>query len=415
MKKKKYLIYYLIFGLILTILGILIINKAFIFYSYLIYIILVAFTIIIFIDLFKVFLKKAKFKQVLPNIIINIALIIIFSYFKYSFMVIFYGLYLLLSAIIKFVNYYLLKLDNDSKSYRELLLGIIFFIISILLLNKPKTHLKVLLIIMGIYILIIGLIYLWTYFINILPVKYKNNIKIILPTYIDCLIPLAVLKNINDEINNNPTHFTYQNKKEKEKPDLEIFIHVTSNGANSFGHCDFMFNNIVYSYGNYDEKSFMIKNTSLIGDGILFTTTKEKYLPFCIDYSHKTIISFGIKLTKKEKQMITQELSTMQNNLITWKPTDLRKNTYPSLLIKKANAKIYKFKKGSFRHYFIVGNNCVSFVNRILGNVVLKLNGILTPGTYYNYLNDNYKLAASKVISKTIYNSISKNNMLLYK
>ena len=35
---------------------------------------------------------------------------------------------------------------------------------------------------------------------------------------------------------------------------------------------------------------------------------------------------------------------------------------------------------------------------------VLKIVGIITPGTYYQYLDENYKKKNSVVISKIIYN-----------
>ena len=54
-----------------------------------------------------------------------------------------------------------------------------------------------------------------------------------------------------------------------------------------------------------------------------------------------------------------------------------------------------------------MGVNCTYFVDQILMNSIsstLKLVGVISPGTYYNYLNENYNKKNSIVVSKKIYN-----------
>ena len=41
------------------------------------------------------------------------------------------------------------------------------------------------------------------------------------------------------------------------------------------------------------------------------------------------------------------------------------------------------------------------------GTDILKINGIITPGTYYEYLNREFQKKNSMVISKNIYNAQS--------
>ena len=48
------------------------------------------------------------------------------------------------------------------------------------------------------------------------------------------------------------------------------------------------------------------------------------------------------------------------------------------------------------RHYNqLLNNNIVS---------ILKIAGIITPGTYYNFLEENYKRKNSNIVFKKIYN-----------
>ena len=65
--------------------------------------------------------------------------------------------------------------------------------------------------------------------------------------------------------------------------------------------------------------------------------------------------------------------------------------------------------------YFVLGTNCGTLVDKILrssGIDVLNPNGIITPGTYYDFLEREYMKKGSRVVSKKIYN---KNNIKNFK
>ena len=73
----------------------------------------------------------------------------------------------------------------------------------------------------------------------------------------------------------------------------------------------------------------------------------------------------------------------------------------------------YKFKSGKNKVFFILKNNCVSLANKIIGptlNKHTKMYGILTPGTYYDYLEREYMKKSSIVITKKIYNKYNIDN-----
>ena len=53
----------------------------------------------------------------------------------------------------------------------------------------------------------------------------------------------------------------------------------------------------------------------------------------------------------------------------------------------------YKYTK-DYRKYFILGSNCVKFVDQVLGafsSDILNLRGFVTSGTYLDYLQREYK------------------------
>jgi len=79
---------------------------------------------------------------------------------------------------------------------------------------------------------------------------------------------------------------------------------------------------------------------------------------------------------------------------------------YASRLYKATKAKFYKFKNSKYKTYFVLGINCTYFADMLLRNSVfeiLKLVGIISPGTYFEYLEENYRKKNSKVISKRVY------------
>ena len=88
---------------------------------------------------------------------------------------------------------------------------------------------------------------------------------------------------------------------------------------------------------------------------------------------------------------------------------------YASNLYKSTNVKFYKFNSGKFKKYFALGNNCSKLADYIIGKSgidLLKMYGVITPGTYYEYLNREYKKKDSMVISREIYNAknVKSNN-----
>ena len=64
-------------------------------------------------------------------------------------------------------------------------------------------------------------------------------------------------------------------------------------------------------------------------------------------------------------------------------------------------------KSGKYKVFFVLKNNCGSFVKNILkivGTDVLKIYGVITPGTFYDFLEREYVKKNSIVVKKKIYN-----------
>jgi len=319
------------------------------------------------------------------------------------------GIYIVMNGIIKSILTYTLFIANEKGKISNIIISLIYYAIGISLMLSPLIHLKAVLIIFGIYTLALSISNLIDFYTDTINKDVKRRIHICLPTFIDALIPYNYLKKINniDE--------TFSINKKNQKPDIEILIHVSEKKNGKMGHVDFIYNDIVYSYGNYDHDSYKLFET--IGDGVLIKSSKKEYIDFCIKDSNKTLFAYGIKLNNKQKEALEEKINQLKENTYSWKPTT-NKNYYAERLSKKTKNKtsFYKFKKGKFKKYFLLNTNCAYFADKILnvtGTDILKINGLITPGTYQEYLNKELNKKNGIVISCNIYNNKSYKNLSL--
>lgn len=324
-----------------------------------------------------------------------------------------FSIYLILLGLIQFIMCYL-SIKNKTNLYlKKLLLGLIYFGIAIPVLLAPVKKIETFLICLSIYMILLGISYIYTAIKDIIPIKTKDNIKrrikITPPKIIEAIIPYSVMQEINKSLEIKNT-YNYSYLKKNKEPDINILIHTSNRGFNRMGHIDIYFNGFVISYGNYDEGSRFFGE--FFGDGVIFTTNKKnEYINFCIDNSKKTIFDFGLVLTENQKQQVEEKINKLLSNTTPWNHKEDKKynngNSYVGKLYKKTKAKFYKPIKGKYKTYFVVGNNCCFLADDIVGSFgmdILSINGIITPGTYYDYLNRLFNQKNSNVISKEIYN-----------
>jgi len=361
------------------------------------------------------------------NILISISTFSMGIFFfsrPYTFLSLFpiiFGFYMLLNGIIKLLAYIIYKEEKLKGYHPTLLSSIIDFIFSYIMIINPGHNIKKLTIILGLYLILFGLTYLYDLIKDLYPKLFKTKkrkIRITLPIIVSALIPYSVYTKINNILEKYITPVHINKKNTSGNVDLEIFIHVKNSFSGRMGHADLYFENTVYSYGCYDESSKKLFET--IGDGTLIKVkNRNKYLNFCTGKSKKIIFSFGISLTDNQKARIKKELEQLETHAYRWKcnqEIDISKNydDYASTLYRDTKAKYYKFSKGKWKKYFLFTTNCVKLVDKVLGATgsdVLNVNGVITPGAYYNYLNKEFKRKNSNVITKTIYTNKTKEKV----
>jgi len=371
-------------------------------------------------QLITFFLKKEKqnlhnitFSSCLFHLIICLILSVI-PKFVLGIVPFIFAIYLIIIGITQFIMFYLSIKNKTHLNLKSLFLGLIYFGISIPILFSPVRKIETFIICLSLYMILLGLSYIYSAIIDIIPIKTKNKIKrrirITLPKIVEAIIPYSVMQEINKSLEiKNVYNYTYI--KKEQNPDINILIHTSNRGFNRMGHIDICFDGLVISYGNYDEGSRFCG--TMFGDGVIFTTTKKaEYINFCIDNSKKTLFDFGIILNNKQKERVKEKINKLLSNTYSWDYKQDKKydngNSYAAKLYKKTKAKFYKPRKGKYKTYFVLGTNCSFLADDIIGSSgmdILSINGIITPGTYYDYLNRLFNQKNNNVISKEIYNN----------
>lgn len=239
-----------------------------------------------------------------------------------------------------------------------------------------------------------------------------RNIRMPLPLLVTALMPYQVLRKLNLLMSQGKNPFEdRQLNPVKAKPvnkdavDIEVFIHTGRTGFDIIGHTDLAYKGMVYSYGNHDADSRQLKDT--VGPGVMFVCPRDEYIDYLLERK-VTMFAFGMQLGADEEQEFEHSLAELWPDLVPFEITsDNQKNSYIGRLVASTSAKLYKFKEGQFKTYFVLGTNCVLFADYLLwksGIDILAFAGIMTPGTYFDYFNREYLKANSKVVSRQILN-----------
>ena len=367
--------------------------------------------------LLLVFTRKSFIRNIF-ECVINALMGIIFylnpSYLR-SIFGIALGLYLLLLAFISILSAYFYKRNSSPGTARNIFVAIMQIVIAILSILNPSVILLRLRIIVGIYLLIFAVTSFIDFLIQIIPQSTKSRVRrrmrVTLPNIFSAFIPVGIYKELKKSnlLGKNIVEGDVDNV------DIEVFIHASEVFPGQMGHLDFCIGGRVLSYGNYDESSYYL--WGLAGDGVLEVIDKEAYLQFCISYSKKIIISFGLKLDEEQKKRVESKVLEIMEDTELWEPEAARKKShslrsskemsdYASELYKATNAKFYKFTSSIYKTYFTFNRNCVKLGDEVLG--VLGIDelasfGLITPGKYYSYFDREFRKNNSFVKVRRIY------------
>lgn len=409
-------------GTLLIVLGIFILNTGIFTLQAILYIFGIGFVVAGVSQMLRMLLKKFKGEKqairistAIINIVVGVILLV-FPGLQISLIGVICGIYAIALGLARIINYIIFRKNKVSGRIRDLFLGIIYSGMGIFLLFSPYLHVNVVLNIIAVYFICYGVMFYKDAITEVVPTNKKNNLKrkirITMPVFIEFILPKFILDDVNKfltpsdekEIDAVPD---FEQVKTDEEPDIEVFVHTSHKGFGMVGHVDLCYQGQVISFGNYDTSSQRL--FELVGDGVIFFADREKYIPFVIKDSEKTLFSFGLKLDENQKGEVDKKIEEIKSNLYKWVPPFYvgRNDYYSARLSYHVPTEFYKFKEGKFKTFYVLGTNCVLLADQIIGSAgidIMKMNGIITPGTYYEYLNREFASKNMLVISKHIYN-----------
>lgn len=362
-------------------------------------------------------------KRLIGTLISGIGDIIlaIFIYYKGMFIAIsitrLIGMYAFLNFIARIIAAIILYKNKTKGWISGFINSFVSLIFGIILVFNPKEYMKIVPLIAGIYLILYGLTLFADFvkeisYADLIKDNLKRRIRITLPIIYSAFIPQRILEKINTLIEANPKETIFVDSKSNAEGQLEIFIHLAEDVANGFGHVDICFENKIYSYGTYDSSSDRFFR--LISDGVLFEVEREEYIKFSTVDSQRYLIGFELLLSDTQCDAVRKKILDIKGNCIEWKcRAEINQNEkyddYSSELYLASGAKFYKFKSGYFKTYYTLTANCVKLADTIVGSAGLDIigaNGIITPGTYFNYLNNLFARKNTIVIKRNIYTKI---------
>ncbi|MCR8968388.1 hypothetical protein [Facklamia sp. 7083-14-GEN3] len=329
------------------------------------------------------------------------------------------GSYQLLVALLNFFSYYLMLKDGAIERYQRLafaLVNFIFAIDGILTTNQGYPALLRL----GIYLTFIGISYLndggFTLFDSRKEQIWRRSLRLPLPVIFSALFPQKLISSIDEIIVGNvqdvdtdyrDSLYTFnQSFPEQGENLITIQIPVGKSTFDKVGHMNIAYKNTVYFYGNHDDDTRNLWDSS--GEGVLALIDRSEYLTFSLK-NHLTIAEYDIAITSQQAQKLEEKLTQIKEQTVNWVPQSKAVlNSFVGKLMRQTeHTKFYKFKEGQFQTYFVFWTNCVLFSDNMLEAMGLNLSplvGIQTPGTYYDFLEREYQQEKSIVLERRIYN-----------
>lgn len=370
--------------------------------------------------IFMAFLRK---QQRIP-LMINAALSIILAVVVVGFNEIItdsfgigFGLWALLTSIVQLAYVWQLRLTGTKGSLNYLMRAFVSLVFALSLLIRPLARMINAQTVAGIYVLWQGVSAFTEYLKALFKWDMANSrflmrVRIQPPVMLTSFLPVWLLDKFNRMLEHNNTDHIYEKPAVGEpaadisKNNLTILFHLGHNVALGYGHVDFALGNQVYSYGCYDDASSRFFN--LYSDGTFMVTKLRPYLDYCRRWQKKTLVGFTMQLTVEQEKRVRKSIEATLAECQPWQPT--QRNSPAVGQSAHASSKIpikyYKVTSGPFKIYSALKTNCVAMAEILVGQTgvkVLPSHGIITPGSYYAFLDRQLKDPDSPVIRKTVY------------
>ncbi|MBQ9210134.1 MAG: DUF308 domain-containing protein [Clostridia bacterium] len=320
-----------------------------------------------------------------------------------------FAVWILINAFARFLYFVQLVQTNSFGKIWTMGQALLYTVFALFILMNPAGGAASLTRVLGAYSLIRGFFLLvdagreWLG-VDIRGKRVRQRLRYKPSILLTALLPMRLLKELDDP--DEETEIEKWTRREtilpNVKPDLEIFLHVGKKVAMGMGHVDIALGDTVYTYGCYDAKSNRL--FGILSDGVFVKAKRDEYIQFCLKYAKKCLIGYGVVLTEEQKRAIQEKIASFLLESIPWIPTDSAPEQ--KQLQKDADGEFYKIGKGPYKTYNLLTTNCVAVANMLSGSGGVDLmnpQGIITPGTYCEFLDRQFMRKKSIVISRTVY------------
>ncbi len=329
-----------------------------------------------------------------------------------------FGLWALLTGGVQLAFATQLRSTGSRGFTHFLVRALISLLFGLALIINPISRLVDVKLIAGVYMLLFSL----SAFIDFLDAMFKwdlansrllARVRVLPPVMLTSMLPVWLLDKFNRMLERNNTDYIYEKPdsapakpEEMSNVPLEILFHLGRNVALGYGHVDIALGNTVYSYGCYDDASS--RWMGFYSDGTFMVAGLQPYLDYCRRWQRKTLVSFTMRLTVEQEMRVRIALDNILGNCTPWRPTECNSTA----IGQSAHAssvfpiRYYKVASGPFKIYSVFRTNCVAMAEILVGESGLKVlptHGIITPGSYYAFLERQLKNPDSPVVRKTVY------------
>lgn len=329
------------------------------------------------------------------------------------------GFWLLILAIVKGITSYLMIHDHLPHSRRQVFMTIIYSLSALALIFKPTEYSLEVVILCGTYFILYGAFFVFRSLTALIPESViediDNRFQLALPTMAGALLPPHLMKVILSRSESDKQREDFEVIKKDLKSDLEVIVHVAKSGPAQLGHCDLSYHGTLLSYGCYDPHVRYLFGT--YGDGVAIIAPKDEYLYNCLKNENKVLVAFGLVLNDRQKEQLNQSLLESFAKFEPFNSDEELKqkgiepkgicDDYLSRVTRNVqNAHFYKISEGKFKTFFVFYTNCVSYVSKHLSKIgfsLMDFSGIISPGAYYDFLNNEFKSGKGCVIYRKIY------------
>lgn len=331
----------------------------------------------------------------------------------------FYGLWMLLNAMIQLSYAYQLVVTRSRGAWLYLPIGMVSLLLGVEVIFHPVAGAGAAGWLSGVYFLLLGM---WQLVDMVAALLGKNvessrvlsRIRIKPPVILTAMLPSRTLTKIRKRAAGMTADFVTDKPNGVKKAytgRLQVVFHLGETVAIGFGHTDIHFHGSVYSYGCYDAQSNRF--FGVISDGVFMTAPSEPYLAYCRVYEGKSLVGYEIGLTKAAEKRVADALESTLRPCRPWSPPEdaMAAEGTPAHCRQMIGSRYFKVSSGPFRYYNVFKTNCAAMAEILAGESGLHLlppAGAVTPGAYFSFLESELADPASDVLRRVVYHPLKR-------